>query len=119
MRDEETTLLECRRAMAAFVAARDWERYHRPKNLALSIAIEAGELLEHFQWEDPAPAELTPEQRQAAGEELADVFAYCLSLANALDLDLSAAWSAKMEKNAAKYPPGPMRHHSPPSPQPQ
>ena len=113
MNDAETPLAELRAHMANFVAERDWQRFHRPKNLASSIAIEAAELMEHFQWEDPDPADMSLEQREAAGEELADVFAYVLSLANALELDLAATYAKKMVKNQAKYPAGPRRHHSP------
>ena len=102
LRDETMTLAQLKGRMAAFVAEREWERFHQPKNLSMSIAIEAAELMEHFQWEQP---ELTPERRLAVGEELSDVLAYVLSLANALELDLSAAFCAKMEKNRRKYPP--------------
>ncbi|MBL4843895.1 MAG: nucleotide pyrophosphohydrolase [Planctomycetes bacterium] len=101
MQDDTTTISELKSAMGAFVAARDWERFHQPKNLAMSIAIEAAELMEHFQWETP---ELGAERKAAIGEEVADVLAYVLSLANVLDLDLAAISAAKMEKNAAKYP---------------
>lgn len=114
--DSNTSVAACRAYMARFVADREWERYHRPKNLAASILIEAGELMEHFQWEDPEADDLTPEQLHAAGEELVDVFAYLLSLSNALGIDLTQAYAAKMLKNAAKYPPGLQRHHSPPQP---
>lgn len=102
LRDETATLAQLKGRMAAFVAEREWERFHQPKNLSMSIAIEAAELMEHFQWEEP---ELTPERRLAVGEELCDVLAYVLSLANALELDLSAAFVAKMAKNRRKYPP--------------
>jgi dCTP diphosphatase len=118
--DATTTVLECREFMARFVADRDWERYHRPKNLASSIAIEAAELMEHFQWEDPDASDMKPEERAAAAEELVDVLAYVLSMANVLEIDLVGAYVAKMRKNALKYPPGPMRLHSPPDrPQPE
>lgn len=99
--DDTTTLAELKATMAAFVAERNWTRFHQPRNLAASISIEAAELLEHFQWEDPP---LSPERRSAVVEELCDVLAYSLSLANALELDVSSAFRAKLAKNARKYP---------------
>lgn len=101
MQDDTTTVSELKARMAGFVTERDWERFHQPKNLVMSIAIEAAELMEHFQWESP---ELDAERKAAVGEEVADVLAYVLSLANVLELDLSAISAAKMKKNAAKYP---------------
>ncbi len=101
--DDETTVGMLREAVARFVDAREWRPFHSPKNLAMSIAIEAAELMERFQW-------LTEDQAWAAGggaevaEELADVLIYCLSLSNALDLDLSAAVLAKLQVNEGRYP---------------
>ena len=92
-----------RQAVAAFVDDREWRPFHSPKNLAMSIAIEAAELMERFQW-------LSEDQAWAAGgeagvaEELADVLIYCLSLSNALDLDVSAAVLAKLQVNEGRYP---------------
>ncbi|MCA9192713.1 MAG: nucleotide pyrophosphohydrolase [Planctomycetales bacterium] len=91
--------------MAQFVAERSWQRFHNAKNLSMSLAIEAGELMEHFQW-------LTTDETvcgsgfdiKSVGEELADVVCYALSLANALEIDLSSTIGAKMEKNRQKYP---------------
>jgi len=105
MSDGQTTLQDLRDRMAAFVRERDWEQYHTPKNLSMSIAIEAAELMEHFQW-------LTVEQSKSLdaralreiGEELADIVIYALSMANFLQLDLSETVLAKMEKNIRKYP---------------
>lgn len=68
------------------------------------MVLEAGELLEHFQWSPPAPEEISPDKLREIGEEMADVLAYLLSLANVLDLDLAAALEAKMRKNRRKYP---------------
>ena len=93
--------------VAAFVAERDWEQFHSPKNLAMSVAIEAAELMEVFQWLDPQQAERVgddPVLRKAVEEEAADVFAYLLSLSNRVGFDLGAALLAKMERNAVKYP---------------
>ena len=99
------TLNELRDAQRAFAAERDWEQFHTPKNLAMALAAEAGELLEPFLW-------LTPEQsanpdgqaRQAIREELADVLLYLVRLADRLDVDLAAAARDKLARNAEKYP---------------
>lgn len=102
-------MAELRQLMAAFVAQRGWQKHHKPKHLAGSILIEAGELMEHFQWdpvEDGAQVAADPARMQGIREEMADVLAYLLSMANALDIDLAAALEAKMVKNGAKYPVG-------------
>ena len=93
--------------VAEFIRARDWEQFHSPKNLAMSISIEAAELMEIFQWLDAAQADRVgqdPELRARVEEEIADVFAYVLSLANRLEIDLGDALVKKMERNASKYP---------------
>jgi len=100
MTDTETTLADLRTEVHRFNDARDWHQFHTPKNLAASIAIEAAELLEQFQWSD-APS---PDQLAQLVEELADVVIYCLTLANALEVDLSQAVRHKLARNDAKYP---------------
>ncbi|PLX86064.1 MAG: NTP pyrophosphohydrolase [Desulfuromonas sp.] len=91
--------------MAAFVRERDWEQYHAPKNLSMSIAIEAAELMEHFQWLTVEQSKaLDAEALEEIGEELADIVIYALSMANTLGLDLSETVLAKMAKNIRKYP---------------
>jgi dCTP diphosphatase len=105
--DATTTVAELRAAMARFVEEREWTRFHRPKHLAMSVAIEAAELMEHFQWTDAgaSPAEQGDQSaRVAVGEEMADVLAYLVSLANALEIDLAAAFERKMARNREKYP---------------
>jgi dCTP diphosphatase len=105
--DANTTLSELRSLVEQFVAERDWHQFHDPKNLAMSIAIEAAELMEHFQWlrSDQLDAVVDDrDMRQAIREEIADVLAYLLAMANRLDLDLSSALVEKFEKNARKYP---------------
>lgn len=107
MTDAVTTLADLRAAMRDFVAERDWEQFHAPKNLAMGLAIETAELMEHFQWIGEAESRLKvhdPAARSDIADELADVLSYVLALANAMDLDLSAAHAAKMEKTKAKYP---------------
>lgn len=100
MSDAETTIQDLRAEIYQFNDDRDWHQFHTPKNLAASIAIEAAELLEHFQWTD----EPAPNQLPQLIEELADVVIYCLTLANALDVDLSQAVIEKLALNARKYP---------------
>jgi len=101
--DEDKTLEDLRELVAAFVAEREWERFHTPKNLAMSIAIEAAELMELFQWrgvEEP----LDDVRRTELRRELADVVIYCLAMANAAGIDLADAVCEKVELNAGKYP---------------
>ena len=105
--DETTTLAELRKLVRQFVDERDWAQFHTPKNLSMSLAIEAAELMEHFQWITPEESRATaddPAARAAAGEELADVVCYALALANELGLDVATAVRDKMVKNAQKYP---------------
>ena len=112
MKDKSTTIRELRNLVAEFIRERDWEQFPDPKNLAMSIAIEAAELMEHFQWDrnEQIPAILEdPGRRKEIEEELADVVCYCLSLANNLEIDLSEAVERKVLKNAEKYPPGEYR----------
>jgi NTP pyrophosphatase (non-canonical NTP hydrolase) len=107
MTDEQTTIRELRQLVDRFVSERDWHQFHTPKNLAIALAIEAAELLEHFQWIDPEESQLVardPERRTAVGEELADVVCYALAMSNALKIDLADAVRDKMVKNARKYP---------------
>ena len=105
--DDHTTLVDLRRRVAEFVATRDWEQFHTPKNLSASIAIEAAELLEHFQWltDEQAAVTLRDEGKLAAiVEEMADVAIYLLSLANALDVDVSEAVLEKLAQNEERFP---------------
>lgn len=106
--DRETTVRQLRELVAAFVAERDWRQFHAPKNLAMSLAIEAAELMEHFQWLSVDASRTwgheDPQRLTAIGEELADVLCYALALANELELDISSVVYDKMQKNARKYP---------------
>ena len=89
----------------AFRDERDWMQFHDPKSLAVSIAIEAAELLEHFQWKDKDESERhAAENKQAVAEEIADVAIYLLELADNLSIDLEKAINEKLDKNAKKYP---------------
>jgi dCTP diphosphatase len=105
--DRTTTVAELRKLIEKFVAERDWEQFHSPKNLAMSLAIEAAELMEHFQWIDvPQSRALVDDadKMHGIGEELADVISYALAMANALGIDVSDAVGRKMVRNAEKYP---------------
>jgi len=101
--DTKTTIAEIKRWVDEFSTERDWGKFHLPKNLAMSIAIEAAEIMEHFQWLEPDAA-LNSEQRQQVGEEIADVLSYVLRLASVMGIDLASTLEAKMVKNAQKYP---------------
>lgn len=107
MNDKVTSVDELRQLLRVFVDERDWQPFHNPKNLAMSLAIEASELMEHFQWltpEEASRAASDPEQREAICDEIADCLAYILAIANTIDIDLASQLCRKMEKNAAKYP---------------
>ena len=107
MPDSTTTLAELRDVVRCFVEERDWRQFHSPKNLSMSLAIEAAELMEHFQWIDIAESRAAgadPQKLTQIREELADVLCYALALANELEIDISAAVRDKKVKNAAKYP---------------
>lgn len=106
-RDAQTTVGALRQAVAAFVDAREWQPFHTAKNLSMSIAIEAAELMERFQWlttEEAQEAVEDPAERAAVTDELADIVIYCLSLSNALDLDVSSAVLGKLQANEHRYP---------------
>lgn len=105
MPDHQTTLRDLKERMAEFVRVRDWEQFHTPKNLSMSIAIEAAELMEHFQWLTVEQSrKLDPPVLDDVGEELADIVIYALSLSNFLNLDLADTVLRKMAKNEHKYP---------------
>lgn len=107
MQDSKTTVSELTQLINEFVTEREWEPFHDPKNLSMSIAIEAAELMEHVQWlrTDELPAIKDDEQKMGEiTEEIADIFAYVLSFASTMGIDLSSALAKKMKKNAVKYP---------------
>ena len=107
MTDYDTTLADLLQRVAGFVAARDWQKYHVPKNLSVAIAVEAAELMEHFQWlthEQAAAAMQEEAKRASVAEELADVLIYGFSLANVLDLDVSEVVLNKLERNEQRFP---------------
>jgi NTP pyrophosphatase (non-canonical NTP hydrolase) len=105
--DSNTTVAALRQIIADFVAERDWSQFHSPKNVSMALAIEAAELMEHFQWlTTDASRELAddPKKLGEVAEELADVIGYSFALANELGIDVSTAIREKMVKNVQKYP---------------
>ena len=107
MSDADTTIVDLRRLIEAFVRDRDWEKFHNPKDLAAAIAIEAAELMEIFLWKGPQEvieAVDHADSRNEIEEELADVVILCLSLANRLGIDVAGVVTAKLAANERKYP---------------
>ena len=107
MPDRKVTVAELRAAVDAFVAERDWHPFHNGKDLAVSIVIEAAELLEEYQWQgapEVAASSADPAARRRIQQELADVLIYCLCLSNALDIDISDAVREKLAVASRKYP---------------
>ena len=108
-------LAAVQRFQREFAAAREWEQFHTPKNLAMALAGEAGELLEIFQWLTPEQAARITETargREAVEHELADVLAHVIRLADVLGIDLSAALWNKLRLNGEKYPVAQARGHA-------
>lgn len=99
MNDQDTTLAELKAHFESFLAERGWNKHHNPQQLAMSISIEAAELLEHFQWGDYATS-----NKEEWADELADIINYCLSFASATGIDIASAVERKLEKAAKKYP---------------
>lgn len=98
-------LTELRDALRAFAKERDWERFHTPKNLAMALVGEAGEVVEHFQWLSSEESAALPDAtREEVALELADVLLYLVRLADVLDVDLGEAARRKMAINAGRYP---------------
>lgn len=114
------------RELRAFAAARDWQPYHVPKNLAMALMVEAAELLELFQWKTLAESRAltrNAQDKERVADEIADVLLYLLQLADHTEVDIEEAVERKLRKNAAKYPakhhmPGPIAHVPVPAPVP-
>lgn len=91
--------------IVAFRDARNWKQFHNPKDLAISLVLEAGEVMEHFQWKNAEEmAKHVEEHREDIADELADTIFYLLLMAHDLDIDIAEALEKKIEKNNAKYP---------------
>ena len=102
--DKRGSLYELQRLLDEFVKERDWQKYHTPKNLSMSIAIEAAELMEHFQWCDKKANEFSEEEKKEIAQEMADVLHYLLRLSSVLDIDLYEASKRKIAKNRDRFP---------------
>lgn len=100
-----TELDSLREQLRVFAAQRDWDQFHSPKNLSMALSVEAGELLEVFQWiTEEQSRSLSPEVQAAASEEIADVLLYLIRLSDVLGIDPIAAANRKILANAGKYP---------------
>ncbi|MEL6342875.1 MAG: nucleotide pyrophosphohydrolase [Myxococcota bacterium] len=105
MKDTETTLAQIRARIRAFNDARDWGQFHSPRNLAMALSVEAGELLELYLWStDEGPQPPVDSRVPRVAEEAADVAICLLNLCEHAGIDLAAAIDAKMAANARKYP---------------
>jgi dCTP diphosphatase len=91
------SLEQLRQRLAEFAAARDWDQFHSPKNLAMALIAEAAELIEHFQW-------ITEAKQQAVSYELADILIYLIRIADKLDIDLITSAQLKIQLNENRYP---------------
>lgn len=101
------TLDDLQRRLAEFAAARDWQRFHTPKNLVMALSGEVGELTALFQWLTPSESAdvlSDPESRASVLDELADVTIYLARLADVLGVDLLAAAQAKIDRNESRFP---------------
>lgn len=104
--DIETPISELKNMVKNFNTARNWEQFHTPREVAVSISIEAAELLELFQWRSLSTSDVRMDTTMIGkiGEEMADIMIYIFSLSNTLNIDISSAVVSKLEKNALKYP---------------
>lgn len=101
----ERNLDDLSQRLATFARVRDWEQFHSPKNLAMALAGEAGELLEHFQWlSEQQSSQLQADKKQAVAMELADILIYLLRLGERLEVDLLESAYQKMAINEQRYP---------------
>ncbi len=99
------TIKDVQDALETFVNEREWQPYQSPKNLAMALTGEVGELVEHFQWlTQQESGQLNSEQMSEVTDEMADVFIYLVRLADKLDVDLISAAEQKITKNGHKYP---------------
>ena len=104
--DLQTPVGQLREMVAHFVAERDWHQFHAPKNISMALAVEAAELMEHFQWitVEASRSDIEADKRAAIGEEIADVICYAMAFCNEMGFDVATLMREKMKKNVAKYP---------------
>ena len=109
----DNALTPLRTRLLQFAQARDWLQFHSPKNLSAALVVEAGELLEHFQWlTDEESRNLAPAKREAVAAEMADVFIYLVQLSSAMGVDLVRAAEQKIDLNEQRYPADRARGHN-------
>ncbi|MEK9505552.1 nucleotide pyrophosphohydrolase [Gaopeijia maritima] len=104
----QTSLRALTARLHAFAAARDWDQWHTPKNLAMALIVEAAELVEQYQWLTPEQASEhtnSEEGRAAVADELADIAIYLIRLSDVVGIDLEEAILAKIERNETRFPP--------------
>ncbi len=114
--DTNTSIQSLRDLVNQFVTQRLWNQFHNPKDLAISISLEANELLEHVQWlsiEEIEELIKNPKNKEEMQDEIADIQIYLLSLCNCIDVDLSTAVHQKIQKNKQKYPVNRYRNQKP------
>jgi dCTP diphosphatase len=107
LRTKHMDITAIQHQLREFAKQRDWDKYHSPKNLSMALSVEASELMELFQWvgaEESRRVVEHPEELAKVADEVADVFAYALRIADVLGIDLEQTVITKMEKNATKYP---------------
>ena len=107
MSDKKITIQEIKDLMESFVKERDWQQFHKSKNLSMALSVEASELVELFQWLENEEAEQMMKDndfRSKAIDEIADILLYAIAFANRNDIDISEAIKQKIEKNKKKYP---------------
>jgi len=105
--DSQTTIQDMKKALLVFRDKREWKKFHTPHHLANAINIEAGELLECFLWKTPREIQQAlkiPSYKKKVCEEMSDVLAFTLSLANSLNVDVSEAFFQKLKQNEKNYP---------------
>ena len=101
IKDRTTSIEDLKEIIEKFVSDRNWKSLHTPKNLSMSIAIEAAELMEHFQWQFNEEEQISIDN---VVDELADILIYCLAFANVLKIDVSNAVNSKLDRNITRYP---------------
>jgi len=107
MNNSGTTFQEIKNRIKQFIKERDWEQFHSPKNLSMSIAIEAAELMEHFQWltiEQSKKLLKNKKKREEIEDELADIAIYIIDFCNLFNINIEKSIISKLDKTAKKYP---------------
>jgi dCTP diphosphatase len=107
MNDNDTTIKEMRKRLKAFIDERDWDQFHKPKDIGLALIIEAAEILEHFRFKTDKEIEEflnDSKNKEELGDELGDTLMFIIDLARVCNIDLAEAFERKLGKSAKKYP---------------